>query len=160
MGSFEEELAQARVEVKRAEEQAREQMEAQERADARFKSLFESTLRKHLPQLMREAKPYARGEDKVWVILDGVLGVDVEGNALKPAIRDNGNPFFGSNCSTVLDESKYQGWVTTMPFHYEQAGKLNDDYSRWAVFEDEIWFGTKDAKTKLITYIARAIARG
>lgn len=160
MDSFERELAKARAEVQREHDQACAEDEERRRSEALFKSLFDSTLRKHLPQLMREVKPYARGEDKVWVIRDQMLGVDANGNALEPVIRLNGDPKLGVNRSTLLDESEYQGRVTTMPFHYGRAGKLNDDYSRWTVFEDEIWFGTKDSKTKLITYIARAIARG
>lgn len=160
MGNFEDELAQAQVEVRRVSEQACEGEETQKRVKARFESLFDSTIREHLPQLMRETKPYAEGLQKVWVILDGVLGVIAGGSLVKPVIRRNDDLQLGVSRSTVLDTSEYQGRVTTVPFHHSRSGLLDDEYDGWGLFEDEIWYGTTNTKTKLVTYIARAIVRG
>lgn len=162
MGSFEDELAQAKIDVEREQEQSRAWLEAQERGRINADILFRSTVREHLPQLMQEVKPYAVVDafgnypltsgrhQEVWVV-EKLFCVRKDGSPL--AIR------YLQHDDLDLHDLGFQGSATVLPWG-PIADHFSHEYDGWVFFDDEIWYGTQTKKTKLVTYIARAIVRG
>lgn len=178
MDSFDEEVASARHALEKAERAAHMREQAVLETRALLRELFDSTITQHLPRLISETKPYAaiefggssrRGrprflhDAKVWVIRDHVLGVQEDGTLIKPSIlsfQSHHYLKYRERIAKNIQRFNYAGVVSMHPFEYPVTSTFDDDYDRWGLYEDEIWYGTTHTKKRLITCIAEAVARG
>lgn len=174
MSSFEEELALARVRVAQEDQEKRNKIQAAEERALFIKIAFDSLVQEHLPRMMRDVKPYAMVHEpiegklpqqiesypKVWIIRTNKIGVLEDGTLVTPVIPR----LFTSDSPYYFEDSGYQGAaIVRGNFEYPLVvTSLDYELYGWAILNGEIWYGItgKGNATKLITWIAEAIARG